>query len=1372
SGFLYAADTPKSLTIMLDGCRGDVLLMGKMPTFDSLRNGTWAENYHGAWSLTAHTIKDAGTASAANHTAIATGVTTAKTNVPGNDQFPNYHKTDASKKYPTFLTRIKTQFPKKKTAFLVQWQPDVNLVTGNNISDLFLNMSDELLAEKAVQVIKGTYSDDRWAKGTDPDAVLWYIDEPDHIGHTGGYSLPGTKHSHYVKCLETIDGWVAAALEAIKKRPNFANENWQIIVTSDHGGWVSSHGAMSAECYTIPFIVSSKTVKQGELKGQPCDADTAPTVLDHFGFDVNALKKEGVIDGSVRGKDNVIPVTQKNTDIPKDAALLQIRGGQTNLSFPALMLNQSFSFAFQVFLTEPQETNLITFGSGVRLFTKPEGQGNIIGLRLKDDKNTEIELKQIYLPPNEICFVAATIDRGGNAVLYAAGADGQLFFCSQSLIDENLGKSFGQLTGKIDTNPVGIAANSVKSVLLWERALRVEEVQKAVIHQAEIQKAALAAEPWTWFTADREHDIRSGTAAGVPNQIKNNFAGKCQPGEFYTFQIGLYSRNETFENVQMTFSDLTGDNNAKIASDALHCFNLGGISKDGQAFTKRVDIPQGLAQAFWIGVDVAENCPAGTYSGTVSVKAGNIPETKIAVKLTVSGEPIANHGDDEGWRKTRLRWLDSTIGTADVPTAPYTAIGGKGIQPLPNGGATVDAIGFDVLGRTLEITDSGLPKQIITHFDQSNQLDKNAANKILSGEVKFVIETDKGIEKLDRNNFSLKQPSAGMLWTAEYGNDNFDVRYQGSLDFDGFTEYKLTVTAKKNVTVKDIRLEIPYSQYASKYLMGLGCKGGLLPALPFDWHWDVNKHQDKLWLGNVNAGLNIKLKDENYVRPLVNVYYNLGKLKVPDSWGNGGKGGVSVTKNDDASILVKAYSGERSLEQGKTLHFDFDALITPVKPCDLARLPQERFYHPSGTGGSVAAAKKIGAKYINVHQGTEGYPFINYPYSDNSLPYLKPLIEQAHGENLGVRLYYTTRELTVNLPELWALKSLGGEVIFDGPGKDVRTLLHPRGPHTWLNENLVDHFIPAWQSRISSKYGTELDLSIITTPDSRWNNYYLGGLDWMVRNLGIDGVYIDDSALDRKTLQRARRILDQDGKRRLIDIHSWNHMNGYAGHANSLQLYLELLPYVDRLWLGEGFGAHNTLDFWMVEMSGIPFGLMSEMLDSRNQFRGMVYGMLPRPPWSGDPTGLWQLWDSFGMKDAKMLGYWDERCPVKTSDADVPVTVYVNGGKALVAIANWTDMPKSLTLTIDEKLLGFTPKKASLPQIERQQWGGDNFRLSSKFEILGRSGMILLLESCHLLIFGDGEHQYDGPLGSTLSPKSEASSELETHGGVAHPDPA
>lgn len=79
-------------------------------------------------------------------------------------------------------------------------------------------------------------------------------------------------------------------------------------------------------------------------------------------------------------------------------------------------------------------------------------------------------------------------------------------------------------------------------------------------------------------------------------------------------------------------------------------------------------------------------------------------------------------------------------------------------------------------------------------------------------------------------------------------------------------------------------------------------------------------------------------------------------------------------------------------------------------------------------------------------------------------------------------------------------------------------------------------------------------------------------------------------------------------------------------------------------------------------MSGIPFGLMSEMLDAHNVFRGMVFGMLPRLPWSGNPVPMWRALDAFGIDQAKMYGYWDDRNPVRSDNELIPVTTYLRPG--------------------------------------------------------------------------------------------------------------
>ena len=118
--------------------------------------------------------------------------------------------------------------------------------------------------------------------------------------------------------------------------------------------------------------------------------------------------------------------------------------------------------------------------------------------------------------------------------------------------------------------------------------------------------------------------------------------------------------------------------------------------------------------------------------------------------------------------------------------------------------------------------------------------------------------------------------------------------------------------------------------------------------------------------------------------------------------------------------------------------------------------------------------------------------------------------------------------------------------------------------------NVKEDYIPAWLNLIAEgPFKGELDLAVITTPDSRLNNFYIGGLDWMLKHIGLDGVYIDDSALDRETVRRARKLIDHYRPQGRIDFHSWNHFNAMAGFTNCLNLYMDLLPYFDLVWIGE-----------------------------------------------------------------------------------------------------------------------------------------------------------------------------------------------------------
>jgi hypothetical protein len=152
----------------------------------------------------------------------------------------------------------------------------------------------------------------------------------------------------------------------------------------------------------------------------------------------------------------------------------------------------------------------------------------------------------------------------------------------------------------------------------------------------------------------------------------------------------------------------------------------------------------------------------------------------------------------------------------------------------------------------------------------------------------------------------------------------------------------------------------------------------------------------------------------------------------------------------------------------------------------------------------------------------------------------------------------------------------------------------------------------------------------------------------------------------------------------------------YDAYANQ---YLGFFPYIDRLWFGEAFNYDESPDFWLVEVSGIPYGLMGDMLQSGgNRWRGMIYGMTARRPWifNSDPRPMWKFWDEFGIEDARMIGYWRDDCPVTTDVNNILATAYVKNDKTLISVASWNPDSAKCHLKIDWKKLGLDKNKSQL----------------------------------------------------------------------------
>jgi hypothetical protein len=762
---------------------------------------------------------------------------------------------------------------------------------------------------------------------------------------------------------------------------------------------------------------------------------------------------------------------------------------------------------------------------------------------------------------------------------------------------------------------------------------------------------------------------------------QKSFKGEAARGEYFAFQIGLFAFYQAIRDLDVNFSPLKDVANGEaIEAAAFSSFNTEGTDWKGRRFKKLCQVPKGKIQPLWFGVQVPLDISPGQYEGLMTVVPKGLSATKIKVILKVSDEILMDKGDSEPWRHSRLRWLNSLAAFDDDIVSPYTPV-------------KVEGSSISCLGRTVRFNKMGFPESIISYFTPEMTSIGKKGREMLSSPLKLIVEDKNGriVPFKSRGVKIIKKAEGAAVWESHQTAGEIQIDLSARMEFDGYLDFIVKVTASETTEVKDIRLEIPLNKDVAKYMMGMGIKGGFRPD-EFMWKWEQKHNQDSAWLGDINAGLQCSFRDENYSRPLNTNFYLLKPLVLPRSWWNQGKGGCDIIEKQKNTVLISTYSGNRVIQPGEdTAHWN------------------TRYYHSFETVEEIAAT---GANTINVHHANNINPYINYPFLRPEK--MKAYIDKAHARDMKVKIYYTVRELSNRAPELFALRSLGDEIFFPGKG----------GGFSWLQEHLGGNYIAAW-------FVPKLkDAAIINSGVSRWHNYYVEGLNWLVENVGIDGIYIDDVAFDRTTMKRVRKVLNRKGKKSLIDLHSANQFNVRDGYANSANLYLEHFPYLDRLWFGEYFDYDSKPDFWMIEVSGIPFGLMGEMLqDGGNSWRGMLYGMTSRLPWAGDPTAIWKVWDEFGIQDAEMVGYWAPSCPVKTSNRHVKVTAYIKDDKIMVALASWAPEEVLVDLKIDWKSIGIDKEKAMIhaPFISNFQVEAD-FKPEDAISVKPGKGWIFIIK--------------------------------------------
>ncbi len=258
----------KVLIIGIDGCRPDALTKANTPNLDALMaNGTY--------SLDA---RNSGiTSSGPGWSAMLTGVWEDKHKVVDNSFTGNNFN-----KYPHFFKRIKEAYPSGRTVSVSQWHPiNEHIAEGNvdimrNTQDTSTDVKNKAIAEVGID---------------DLSALFVHFDDVDHAGHSSGFS---TNNPAYLNAIETVDSALGEIVSALKKRDNYIDEEWAIIVSTDHGGFGTSHGGNSEEERTIFMIVSGDGIPNKkiaktttEITLPPVDNCLASTTELHFDLDTS-----------------------------------------------------------------------------------------------------------------------------------------------------------------------------------------------------------------------------------------------------------------------------------------------------------------------------------------------------------------------------------------------------------------------------------------------------------------------------------------------------------------------------------------------------------------------------------------------------------------------------------------------------------------------------------------------------------------------------------------------------------------------------------------------------------------------------------------------------------------------------------------------------------------------------------------------------------------------------------------------------------------------------------------------------------------------------------------------------------------------------